>query len=146
MITEPSSPARSYVGLLRERLARREDSEHVQALIRVGFGLFISIYLYSTIGPRLDIHVVCIGFEILSLAIVVAILIRPQRSAWRRGFGAVLDLGTTTYLMWTNGEVGAPPIRDLSLGDVRQRVPLWRALVVWVTCNEFGGFWGGCSV
>lgn len=108
MITEPSSPARSYIGLLRERLARREDSEHVQALIRVGFGLFISIYLYSTIGPRLDIHVVCIGFEILSLAIVVAILIRPQRSAWRRGFGAVVDLGTTTYLMWTNGEVGAP--------------------------------------
>ena len=70
MITAPSSPARSYIGSLRERLARREDSEHVQALIRVGFGLFISIYLYSTIGPRLDIHVVCIGFEILSLAIV----------------------------------------------------------------------------
>jgi len=108
MITEPSSPARSSIGLLRERLARREDSEHVQALIRVGFGLFISIYLYSTIGPRIDIHVVCIGFEILSLAIVVAILIHPQRSAWRRGFGAVVDLGTTTYLMWTNGEVGAP--------------------------------------
>lgn len=108
MITEPTSPARSYIGLLRERLARREDSEHVQALIRIGFGLFISIYLYSTIGPRLDIHVVCIGFEILSLAIVVAILIHPQRSAWRRGFGAVVDLGTTTYLMWTNAEVGAP--------------------------------------
>jgi two-component system sensor histidine kinase RpfC len=108
MITEPSSPARSYIGLLRERLARREDSEHVQALIRVGFGLFISIYLYSTIGPRFDIHVVCIGFEILSLAIVLAILIHPQRSTWRRGFGAVVDLGTTTYLMWTNGEVGAP--------------------------------------
>ncbi len=108
MSIEPSSPARSYIGLLRERLARREDSEHVQAFIRVGFGLFISIYLYSTIGPRLDIHVVCIGFEILSLAIVVAILINPQRSAWRRGFGAVVDLGTTTYLMLTNGEVGAP--------------------------------------
>ncbi|MBX9812640.1 MAG: response regulator [Burkholderiales bacterium] len=108
MITEPSSPARSYFDLLRERLARREDSEHVQAFIRVGFGLLISIYLYSTIGPRFDIHVVCIGFEILSLAIVLAILIHPQRSAWRRGFGAVVDLGTTTYLMWTNGEVGAP--------------------------------------
>lgn len=108
MIAESASSARSYIGTLRERLARREDSEHVQAFIRVGFGLFISIYLYSTIGPRLDIHVVCIGFEILSLAIVLAILINPQRSAWRRGFGAVVDLGTTTYLMLTNGEVGAP--------------------------------------
>ena len=100
--------AKLYTESLRERLARREDSEHVQAFIRVGFGLFISIYLYSTIGPRFDIHVVCIGFEIISLAIVLAILIRPQRSAWRRGFGAVVDLGTTTYLMLTNGEVGAP--------------------------------------
>ncbi len=108
MIAESASSARSYIGTLRERLARREDSEHVQAFIRVGFGLLISIYLYSTIGPRFDIHVVCIGFEILSLAIVLAILIHPQRSAWRRGFGAVVDLGTTTYLMWTNGEVGAP--------------------------------------
>jgi len=108
VIAESASSARSYIGTLRERLARREDSEHVQAFIRVGFGLLISIYLYSTIGPRLDIHVVCIGFEILSLAIVLAILIHPQRSAWRRGFGAVVDLGTTTYLMWTNGEVGAP--------------------------------------
>lgn len=102
------SLAKLYAGSLRERLGRREDSEHVQAFIRIGFGLLISIYLYSTIGPRLDIHVVCIGFEILSLAIVLAILIHPQRSAWRRGFGAVVDLGTTTYLMWTNGEVGAP--------------------------------------
>jgi len=108
VIAESASSARSYIGTLRERLARREDSEHVQAFIRVGFGLLISIYLYSTIGPRFDIHVVCIGFEILSLAIVLSILIHPQRSAWRRGFGAVVDLGTTTYLMWTNGEVGAP--------------------------------------
>ncbi len=108
MIAQPISPARPYLGMLHERLARREDSEHVQALIRVGFGLLISIYLYSTIGPRLDIHAVCIGFEILSLAIVLAIIVQPQRSAWRRGFGAVVDLGTTTYLMWTYGEVGAP--------------------------------------
>ena len=43
MSIELSSPARSYISLLRERLARREDSEHVQALIRIGFGLFISI-------------------------------------------------------------------------------------------------------
>ncbi|MGH8641896.1 MAG: GGDEF domain-containing protein [Burkholderiales bacterium] len=107
-----TAKALSSLGLfgstLRQRLARREDSEHVQALIRLVFGLFISAYLYSTIGPRLDVHVVCIGFEIFSLGIILAIAIRPQRSAWRRGFGAVVDLGTTTYLMLTNGEVGAP--------------------------------------
>jgi two-component system sensor histidine kinase RpfC len=89
-------------------LRQREDTEHVQALIRIGFGLGISIYLYSTVGAQLDIHVVCIGFEVLSVAIFFAILVRPARSALRRGFGAVLDLGTTTYLMLTNTEVGAP--------------------------------------
>lgn len=105
---EALSRLRLTAGRLRQRLAGREDSEHVQAFIRLGFGLIISAYLYSTVGSRLDVHVVCIGFEILSVAILLAIIIRPQRSAWRRGFGAVVDLGTTTYLMWTNGEVGAP--------------------------------------
>ena len=77
-------------------LRQREDSEHVQALIRIGFGLGISTYLYSTVGPRLDIHVVCIGFEILSVAIFIAILLRPARSALRRGFGTVVDLVRAT--------------------------------------------------
>ena len=93
------------VGALRQRLSRREDTEHVQALIRIGFGLVVSAYLYSTIGPRFDIHVVCTGFEVLAFAIFLAILIYPQPSALRRGLGALLDLGTTTYLMWTNAEV-----------------------------------------
>lgn len=97
-----------HLQALRQRLLRREDSEHVQALIRTAFGLAISAYLYSTIGARLDIHIVCIGFEVLSAAILLAIVIHPQPSSFRRGLGALLDLGTTTYLMWTNGEVGAP--------------------------------------
>jgi two-component system sensor histidine kinase RpfC len=99
---------RSRLGVLRENLNHRQDSEHVQALIRIAFGLAISIYLYSTVGPQFDIHVVCIGFELLSWAIFMAIVMRPQKSTLRRTLGAVLDLGTTTYLMWTNGEVGAP--------------------------------------
>jgi len=101
-------PPRANFATLRQRLSKREDSEHVQALIRIGFGLFISIYLYSTVGARFDIHVVCIGFEILSCALLLAIAFHPQPSPLRRGFGAVVDLGTTTYLMLTNGEVGAP--------------------------------------
>jgi two-component system sensor histidine kinase RpfC len=98
----------SRLAALRHVLNKREDSEHVQALIRIAFGLAISIYLYSTVGARFDIHVVCIGFELLSWAIFIAIVVRPRKSTLRRALGAVLDLGTTTYLMWTNGEVGAP--------------------------------------
>jgi two-component system sensor histidine kinase RpfC len=108
MSTNTGAGVRSRLNALRLHLAKREDSEHVQALIRIAFGLAISIYLYSTVGPQLDIHVVCIGFELLSCAIFIAIVWRPKPSAIRRIFGAVIDLGTTTYLMWTNGEVGAP--------------------------------------
>lgn len=102
-----SSP-RASLAASWARLRQREDSEHVQALIRIGFGLGIATYLYSTVGTRLDIHVICIGFEILSVAIFLSILTHPARSALRRGFGTVLDLGTTTYLMLTNAEAGAP--------------------------------------
>jgi len=108
MSTNTGAGIRSRLTALRLHLAKREDSEHVQALIRIAFGLAISIYLYSTVGPQLDIHVVCIGFELLSCAIFIAIIWRPKPSSIRRIFGAVIDLGTTTYLMWTNGEVGAP--------------------------------------
>jgi two-component system sensor histidine kinase RpfC len=104
----PTLALRTAGTALRQRLAQREDSEHVQAVIRLVFGLAISIYLYSVIGPRFDIHVVCIGFELASIAILLAIVVRPQPSTLRRMVGAVLDLGTTTYLMWTNGEAGAP--------------------------------------
>jgi diguanylate cyclase (GGDEF)-like protein len=109
MTVEALSRLRLNAGTLRQRLARREDSEHVQALIRIGFGLAFGAYLYSTVGPRFDIHVFFIGFEVFSCAIFLAIIARPQRSAWRRGVGAVVDLGMTTFVMlWMNGEVGAP--------------------------------------
>jgi len=75
-----SRPGLGLAGL-RERLAQREDSEHVQAIIRIAFGLAISAYLYSTIGPRFDIHVVCIGFEVLSFGIFIAIIVEPL-STW----------------------------------------------------------------
>lgn len=102
------SRLRMGIGNLRERLAGREDSEHVHAMVRIAFGLVISAYLYITVGARFNIHVVCIGFEVFASAIFIAIVIHPQRSPLRRGLGTILDLGTTTYLMWANGEIGVP--------------------------------------
>jgi two-component system sensor histidine kinase RpfC len=102
------SRLRMHVETLRRRLARRDDSEHVQALIRIVFGLAMSAYLYLAIGPRFDIHVVCIGFELGAFAILLAIIAFPRRSASRRAIGAIFDLGTTTYLMATNTDAGAP--------------------------------------
>ena len=93
---------------LRRRLAGREDREHVQAMVRIAFGLVISAYLYIAVGARFNILVACIGFEVVASAIFLAIVVHPQRSPLRRGLGTILDLGTTTYLMWANGEIGAP--------------------------------------
>ena len=93
---------------LRTILARREDSEHVQALIRIAFCAAVSVYLYAAIGPRIDVQLVCLCFALVACAIFMAIVANPQPSAIRRGFGAILDVGTTTYLMWTNAEAGAP--------------------------------------
>ena len=108
MIAAISSRLMIGVGLLRQRLSRRQDTEHVQALIRLALGLVIGAYLYLAIGPRFDVHVLFVGFEVLSLAIFLAILVHPQRSVLRRGLGMLLDVGTTTYVMLTNGDVGAP--------------------------------------
>jgi two-component system sensor histidine kinase RpfC len=108
MIAAISSRLMIGVGLLRQRLSRRQDTEHVQALIRLALGLVIGAYLYLAIGPRFDVHVLFVGFEVLSLAIFLAILVHPQRSVLRRGLGMLLDLGATTYVMLTNGDVGAP--------------------------------------
>jgi diguanylate cyclase (GGDEF)-like protein len=93
---------------LWQRLASRDDSEHIQALIRIGFGLFFAAYLYLTVGPRPDVHLFFLAFGVLSCGTFLSIVIRPQRVLWRRRFGTVIDLGTTTLVMLTYGEVGAP--------------------------------------
>lgn len=93
---------------LRERLTGRGDSEHVQALIRIGFALVVAAYLYLTVGPQLDVHLFALAFGLASCGILLAIVLRPQRSEWRRRFGTLFDLGMTTVVMLTYGEVGAP--------------------------------------
>ena len=75
---------RLRLATLRQRLARREDSEHVQALIRIGFGIAIYVYMTATTGPRFDILVLCYGFQFAAWAIFVAIIVWPQRSVFRR--------------------------------------------------------------
>ena len=93
---------------LRERLAGRPDSEHVQALIRIGFGLVIAAYLYITVGPSFDVHLFFVAFSLVSSAILIVIVLRPHASRRRRAFGAFFDIGTTTLVMLRFGDIGAP--------------------------------------
>jgi diguanylate cyclase (GGDEF)-like protein len=93
---------------LRGRLAARDDTEHVQGLIRIVFGLLIAAYMYSTVGAQLDVHLFFVGFLAVSCGIFAHIVEHPQRSAGRKAFGPLVDIGTTTFVMLNYGEIGAP--------------------------------------
>ncbi len=103
---------------LKQRLGNRVDSEHVQALIRVVIGFFVTLYVFSPFfqqrlnGPLewMSAQFALSLFLVWSLLIVLAIIIWPEKSVIRRLLGMVADLGTTTYAMMLGGEVGTPLI------------------------------------
>ncbi|HEX2825563.1 MAG TPA: GGDEF domain-containing protein [Burkholderiales bacterium] len=92
---------------LRERLAVRDDTEHLQALIRIAFGIVFAIYLLAVFGPGSRVWIYFVVFEAMACALLAAILVHPQPSGLRRAIGAVVDMGTTTFFMWDLGERGA---------------------------------------
>ena len=92
---------------LRERLAARDDTEHLQGLIRISFGVIFALYLFSVLGTGSRVWIYFAVFELMACVLFVAIVVHPQPSSVRRTVGAVVDMGTTTYLMWDLGEVGA---------------------------------------
>jgi diguanylate cyclase (GGDEF)-like protein len=98
----------SYAAHWRARLARRADTEHVQALIRIGFGLVFFAYLLLTIGPTREVVTYFVLFEAVACAMLAAIAVHPQASTARRALAALVDMGTTTIIMIASGEVGAP--------------------------------------
>jgi two-component system, sensor histidine kinase RpfC len=100
---------------LREKLARRPDSEHEQALVRIGVIVAVSIYLYYTfradglIAPmERRALLVCALFFAFSILLFCAILARPEKSPVRRVLGMFADIGTTSYGMYISDEAGAP--------------------------------------
>ncbi len=95
---------------LRARLARRPDTEHEQAIVRLGLGTFILCYLLigaaeQQFEPTVYVMAVYLGVAAL---VFVRILASSEESAARRVFAAALDLGTVTWLMWFIGERATP--------------------------------------
>lgn len=114
----PPAVARGFLGgirNLREKLSRRPDSEHEQALVRIGVIVVVSIYLSYTFGAdglivpmERRALVVCALFFAFSILLFCAILARPEKSPVRRVLGMFADIGTTSYGMYVSGEAGAP--------------------------------------
>ena len=101
---------------LHQRLMKREDSEHEQAMLRLIIGLIGILYFFSPfagsdtgtgiahLGPKL------IGTLLLaySVAVLVAIVVSPGISVGRRIVSIVVDLGTLSLVLAISGKAATP--------------------------------------
>jgi two-component system sensor histidine kinase RpfC len=106
---------RSLWDHLRQRVARRPDTELQQACIRVVVGLTVIFYLAVSgphpddAGSRLPAMWLTLAFFGTSLGILVAALFAPPRpSPSRRVFGMLLDASAIIYCTYLAGDLGAP--------------------------------------
>jgi diguanylate cyclase (GGDEF)-like protein len=97
---------------IRERLAGRSDSEHIQALVRIAIASLVLLYVFLintdekfTVGQYhaayLAISILLIGIGIFAL-----IVIWPQASPSRRLTGMALDFSATSYFMYVMEDMG----------------------------------------
>ena len=98
---------------LRQRLAKREDSEHEQALLRIAIVGLVLAYMAGFHGwpstwtaINREIVVVLTGFFAVAVAIFVSICLYPRKNVVRRLVGMLADTGGCTWYMWVAGDYG----------------------------------------
>jgi diguanylate cyclase (GGDEF)-like protein len=103
---------RSLFSALRESLARRSDSEHGQAFIRIVIVSIIWIYIFFmgadeklTAYQHQALFFISYCF-LAAVGIFTLIIIRPQISPTRRLLAMALDFGATSYLMYIMEDKG----------------------------------------
>ena len=99
----------------RERLARRPDSEHEQAAIRIGISLALTAYVITVANANSvfseefwRVMALAAFFVPFSVAMLISTIIHPQISVTRRIVGIVADIGTNTYALYILGDIGPP--------------------------------------
>ena len=95
----------------RARLRERSDSEHGQALVRLGIALLILAYLWwlRPVVPGVGhMLMVMLGESLVGVGLMAWILWRPAASHLRRWIGMVADYSTLGILMSLNPEALAP--------------------------------------
>ena len=105
-------PAPRLKAKLSNRLKTREDSEHVQALIRVFIMGIIAAYCASDTGAQDPVATwgnrIAIGYFLASPIFVVWIILYPGASIMRRTLSMVLDFGSLSVVFGSEGERAAP--------------------------------------
>ena len=94
------------LGWVRHRLEHREDSEHVQARIRIIFALLIALYIFvmAKNEAMLDQGLAIAGVSlVLSTLLFAHILFRPAISPARRICGMLIDTFGLNGLMYIGG-------------------------------------------
>lgn len=98
---------------LRQRLHKREDSEHEQALLRIVIVGLVLTYMAGFHGwpsgwspNELNIVLILGGFFAVAVALFLAICIEPGRNVTRRLIGMAADVAGCTWYMWVAGEYG----------------------------------------
>ena len=100
---------------LRQILRSRQDSEHEQALVRIGLATGVLLYLLALRAfpipnsPPADyVVVLAIVYFIYSIANLAHIVARPGVLPPRRALATSADISTVTVALCVGGEVAAP--------------------------------------
>ncbi|MFO1068052.1 MAG: ATP-binding protein [Geminicoccaceae bacterium] len=105
----PATAAGGLRARLRARLRGRPDSEHEQAIIRVGFAVFILVYVLLMPTDERAIGVaICLASLVASMGVVAHILWRPDVSIGRRYIGMLTDTIGLNGVMFVGGMAAAP--------------------------------------
>jgi two-component system sensor histidine kinase RpfC len=110
-----NSEVYSPVRKIRDTFAKRPDSEHEQAIIRIVIISVVLVYLFvstwqdGTINPT-EKHALGIAllFAVFSFGLFIKIAVNPGVSPHRRLIGMVSDISATCYVMQSGGEIYAP--------------------------------------
>jgi diguanylate cyclase (GGDEF)-like protein len=117
---------RGLFATVRERLAGRSDSEHIQALVRIVIAILGLLYvMYINASEKLTVgqtHVPPLVLLVVSVSIGIFLLIViwPQASPSRRLIGMVFDFGMTSYFMYVmedNGILFFPVYLWVTIGN-----------------------------
>lgn len=132
---------------LLERMSKRKDSEHQQALVRIVILTMVAGYLWFAIRPQdevaqqLRLAFIFLGVEFAVGCLIIAWLLwRPERSIPRRLLGMVADYSLMGVGMHLLGELLAPLyvlIMWVTIGNGLRYGPRWLYVAIGMASITF---------
>ena len=140
------------------RFRNRPDSEHEQSVVRIAITVILSIFLVLQCASAGNVFAAYPGIQVLfglflfTVANLVVIAYRPQKSVTRRLLAMVADYSVISYLMLAYGESMTPLYilylwvttgYGLRYGQKYLYLAMAFSLVGFLTVLELNDYWGG---